>query len=307
MSYELWLEDATSMAEGLPQNSAIKATVSKLVVELAPFGIETDPKQVSYADLDYPGNDKSFPVVLKDSILLDKPYMLSQIAGEAKSEYYAFVLHGLSRSALILPQHVSSTPLSNGSVILHELLHLTQYEKNNLAEYRPLPGQSQTFVNAEDMRRIQQTTGMAEREAYGLNLDIMRAMDGKGFDDYLERWSAASKVIGRQGSQYASIQFNEARYPWMPTVRQPWSPFESLSLRQQAQNRLAKLPFFAKSMPKPDKGTYAHELWSEGPASRHILRNIGRMGVMERELGGKLPDVRLDEAAGAIFNSSTRA
>lgn len=286
MSYERWLTDARDLADQIPESSEVHQQASRLISEIAPLGVEV------------PAYYANTGIMHEDSVGADFVVACNNPSSERDRVHLpkgtlAIVSNNLDRPILYFPDHKPENPNGNGLVAIHELVHIDQ----------SLNG---TLKNTPEGPRGEQHAGKAEREAYGLNLQILQAIDGEAVADYLDSWPADIKIVTDEdcGKKYGAIRFTEKGNPLVPTPKCKFYPWESLSFRQRAWNLVANRRVMLDSFPKPRKSTFMRELWDEGEDSRKILRFVGRMAVLEKKLQDKLSSDEIDEIAGAVFSCS---
>ncbi len=298
MSYERWLEDGHKVAAVLPpEASNTLERAHYLLDEIGRNGTETDAQLVDYEYLDQPSNDKSFPVVSWESWPQSHPILPGRAMINA--HFTAMVIPGQSRNALLLPKYNPQTPLGNGMILQHELAHIDQ-EVSDTEMYR---ADTEEKARAYSRSELEQDIGARERDAYGFNLEIIRAADGKAADEYFGKWYADIKTLLNPFTkmEHGAIIFLERKHAWIPRPKHTWFPWEPIPLWHKVHNKVVAKTTPKHNFPKPPKGTFMRDVWAEGGYSRNILHSIGEMAVLERVFDGVLSSEAIDEVAGATF------
>ncbi|MDB5185289.1 MAG: hypothetical protein JWN38_1097 [Candidatus Saccharibacteria bacterium] len=158
-----WARDAEKLVSYLPSDELVAQRADYLLSQVLPRSV---PVKASFFD------QTAFPALPPNAFLAaDRQDLagsrskLGQIAVSLPG--VAFVAHGEGvPSVLALPVHDPSRRFGNGSILLHELMHITENEVG--------------LTTASHGRR--------ERRAYQMNTDILSALDGTDFQTYLDNW-----------------------------------------------------------------------------------------------------------------------
>jgi len=230
MNIDGWRADTLSFAALLPPETEVAHRVQYLLSHVIPRFVEVHADVFNRPVTNHTLPDDRILVVDKEE-LKSSPTVIGRMARYVPG--LAFVAHSSSiSSALALPKYDGTTPLGNAEIILHELEHLTEKE-NGLF----IPDLIEPFRTAD--------SGKRERRAYKLNTDILAAVDGSDFVQYVAKWPIVLTTTERDGDLHADLSFEDIECP------------------------------------VPNKETLAYDLWQEGGMSRLLLQSIGRAGAFE--------------------------
>ena len=229
MSFRKWVEDTEALFRLMPANSPIKHRLEELIINARDFaliGHTLDMVKIDLPEIEVPG---------KTFFVLERPLEFSHI-GETV-EHVTQLRREHFPTCIFLPQYDPNTPILNGMTLAHSLVHVEQ-----------------TFRPDDRLLNNQEFAGRGEQEAWGLNYDMLKAVDGEALDRYFKSINHDINYVP-SGTGY-SVEIN--------------------------------VSFDHQGLIPPPEGSLLRQLWDEGETAKRIVVSMSLYAAAV-EAGKELP------------------